>query len=216
MDTRNIIASRAAALLSDGDFVNLGIGIPTLCANYVPEGVRLLYHSENGIVGMGPAPDEAHRDKYIVDAGSSPASIVPGGWSCDLLWSFTLMRGGHLDKAIIGALQVDRFGNFASWEIPGRRTYGMGGAMDLAVGVKTLIVAMEHCQKDGTPKILDCCTYPLTGAGCVKYIITELCTFRCENGQLILTELEEGVSVETVIEKTGAPIVIPAAFEALR
>ena len=213
MDTRNIIARRAAALLCDGDFVNLGIGIPSLCSNYVPEGMHLLYHSENGIVGMGPHPDEAHRDKYIVDAGSDPVSIIPGGWSCDILWSFTLMRGGHLDKSIVGALQADRHGNFASWEIPGKRTYGMGGAMDLAIGVKTLILAMEHCRRDGSPKILDQCTYPLTAMGCVKYIVTELCTFRIENDQLILTELAPGVSVETVLAKTGTSVVIPATFE---
>ena len=213
MDTRNIIARRAAALLCDGDFVNLGIGIPSLCSNYVPEGIHLLYHSENGIVGMGPHPDEAHRDKYIVDAGSDPVSIIPGGWSCDILWSFTLMRGGHLDKSIVGALQADRHGNFASWEIPGKRTYGMGGAMDLAVGVKTLILAMEHCRRDGSPKILDQCTYPLTAMGCVKYLVTELCTFRNENDQLILTELAPGVSVETVLAKTGTSVVIPATFE---
>ncbi len=213
MDTRNLIASRAARLLSDGDFVNLGIGIPSLCADYVPEGVHLLYHSENGIVGMGPRPDEAHKDKYVVDAGSDPASIVPGGWSCDILWSFTLMRGGHLDKSIVGALQADRHGNFASWEIPGKRTYGMGGAMDLAVGVKTLILAMEHCQKDGSPKIVEQCTFPLTAAGCAKYIVTELCMFKIENEQLILIELAPDVSVETVLAKTGTSVVIPATFE---
>lgn len=206
MDIRNTIARRAAKLLGEGEFVNLGIGIPTLCANYIPEGTRVLFHSENGIVGMGPAPSPADEDPDIVDAGSSPASIVTGGFSCDLGMSFALMRGGHLDKAIIGALQVDRHGNFASWDIPGKRTYGMGGAMDLAVGAKTLVIAMEHTQRDGTPKILDMCEYPLTAAGRARYIVTELCTFLCENDVLTVIDIENGVTKQEIADRTGCGI----------
>lgn len=205
MDNREIIAQRAAKLLEDGDFVNLGIGIPTLCTAYLPEGADIIFHSENGIVGMGPRPDEEHIDPYIVDAGATAATIIPGGSSCDLAMSFAIMRGGHLNKSIVGALQVDVHGSFASWEIPGKRTYGMGGAMDLAVGAKVLIVAMEHCLKNGKSKILKECTYPLTGKGCVKYIVTELCTFACGKNGLTLIELAPGVTLQQVTDATEAP-----------
>jgi len=213
MEKKEHIAWRAAQFLKDGEFVNLGIGIPTLCANFVPEGVSVILHSENGIVGMGPRPDKEHEDNHIVDAGSNLSSILPGGFCCDLCTSFALMRGGHLDRSILGALQVDRHGSFASWKIPGKMTYGVGGAMDLAAGVRWLAVAMDHCTKDGSPKILDECTYPITAKNCLDYIITDLCVLRCEDDALVLEELAPGVALETVLSKTAAKIVVPDRFE---
>lgn len=206
MDVRNTIAKRAAALLHDGDLVNLGIGIPTLCTSYLPPDVSVMLHSENGIIGMTAVPQGQEPDRYIVDAGSSPAAIVPGGACFDIGLSFAIMRGGHLDRSIVGALQADVTGSFASWEIHGKRTYGMGGAMDLAVGAKELIVAMEHRTRRGEPRILERCTFPLTGRGCVKYIVTELCTLKCEAGKLFLVELAEGVSTVDVLNATAAPV----------
>ena len=206
MDVRNTIAKRAAALLRDGDLVNLGIGIPTLCTSYLPPDVRVMLHSENGIIGMAAVPQGQEPDKYTVDAGSSPAAVLPGGACFDIGLSFAIMRGGHLDRSIVVALQADVTGSFASWEIPGKRTYGMGGAMDLAVGAKELIVAMEHRTRGGAPRILEKCTFPLTGRECVKYIVTELCTFKCEAGRLYLPELADGVSTGDVLNATAAPV----------
>ena len=206
LDVRSIIAQRAAKLLADGDLVNLGIGIPTLCTKYLPPQVHITLHSENGIIGMMAIPKGQPVDKHVVDAGSAPVSVVPGGFCCDIGFSFAIMRGGHLDKSIIGALQVDVTGSFASWEIPGKRTYGMGGAMDLAVGAKELIVAMEHKAKNGAPRILEQCTFPLTGRNCVKYIVTEMCTLKCESGRLLLVDLAKGVSVADVLSSTAATI----------
>ena len=202
MDAKTIIAKRVALELKDGDLVNLGIGIPTLVADYVPAGMNVLFHSENGFIGLGLAAEAADPD--VVNAGAKPASVVPGGAMFDSVMSFAIVRGGHLDMTVLGALEVDRHGNLANWMIPGKMVPGMGGAMDLVTGAKKVIVAMEHTAKDQSPKILESCTLPLTGKQVVDMIVTNLAVFhRIETG-LILSELAPGVTVEQVKQATAA------------
>lgn len=209
MNGRELIATRAARFFKDGDLVNLGIGMPTMCANFLPEGVHIILHSENGFIGIGPTPSPEDWDKDVINAGGQPASIVPGGCCFDSAMSFGLTRGGHVDATVLGALEVDQEGNLANWIIPGKMVPGMGGGMDLVAGANLVVVAMEHCNKTGAPKILKKCTLPLTAAGEVDYVVTELCVLHKTDKGLVLEELAPGVTVEEVLSKTDADLIIP-------
>ena len=202
-DIKELIAKRTALELKDGDVVNLGIGLPTMIPSFLPEGVRVILHSENGIVGTGVVTEETKDPRYVTDAGGSPAIADIGGAYVDTLLSFGLARGGHVDVAILGALEVDQKGNLANWIIPGKKVPGMGGAMDLVVGAKKLIVAMEHTAK-GSIKILKECKLPYTAVGCVNMIITEMCVFNVTPDGLMLTELMDGYTLEDVRAATEA------------
>lgn len=202
VNPKQIIAARVAKELKDGDVVNLGIGLPTMVPNYLPEDINVILQSENGYIGLGPLEGEIDPD--LVNAGGQPAGIVKGGAFFDSLFSFELIRGGHVDVTVLGGLEVDAKGNLANWMIPGKMVPGMGGAMDLVTGAKKVIVAMEHTAKNGAPKILKQCRLPLTGKGVVDLIVTELAVFRVTEAGLVLEELQEGVDLETVLEKTEA------------
>lgn len=194
---RALIASRCAKFFKDGDFVNLGIGVPTMCVNYLPEGVDLWLNAEIGIVGCGPTPSWDDADPDLIDAGGSPTSIITGGSVVDHAMNFGMIRGGHIQATILGTLQVDQEGNIANWTIPGKLVPGMGGAMDLCAGIKKIIVATDHCEKSGRSKILKKCTLPLTGAKCVTDIVTERCYFQVTDKGLVLKELAPGFTVDT-------------------
>jgi acetate CoA/acetoacetate CoA-transferase beta subunit len=204
---REVIAKRVAQELKDGDVVNLGIGLPTLVANYIPEGMDITFQSENGFVGLGPAPEAGKEDKDISNAGGQPVTILPGGAFFDSATSFAIIRGGHVDATVLGALQVDEKGNLANWMIPGKMVPGMGGAMDLVVGAKKVIVAMEHTAK-GNPKILKECKLPLTAAGQVDLIITEMGVIEVTDKGLVLTELGPEATVEDVKAATEAELIV--------
>ena len=200
------IARRAAREFQDGDFVNLGIGLPTLIPAFLPPTVQVVVEAEDGIVGAGPRPDAAHADpRYVVDAGGQPATCPMGGAFIDSATSFGLIRGGHVDVTVLGALQVDAKGNLANWIIPGKMLPGMGGAMDLVVGAKRVIITMEHTQK-GEPKILPECTLPLTAVNCVDLIITEMGVIEVTPDGLLLTEVNPVFTVDQVIAATAAPL----------
>ena len=209
---REIIAKRVAKELKDGDVVNLGIGLPTLVANYIPEGVDIILQSENGFVGMGPAPEEGKEVKDLVNAGGLNVTLMPGAAFFDSATSFAIIRGGHVAATVLGALQVDQKGNLANWTIPGKLVPGMGGAMDLVSGAKKVIVAMEHTAK-GKPKILKECTLPLTAAGEVDLIITEMCVMEVKPEGLVLTEINPTFTVEEVKAATGADLIIPTELK---
>jgi len=200
MEPKQLIAKRVAQEFKDGDVANLGIGIPTMVTNYIPEGVSIILQAENGFLGAGPTPEVP--DKDIVNAGGQPTSILPGGMTFDSAFSFCLIRGGHLDATVLGAMEVDEAGNLANWWIPGKMMAGMGGAMDLVVGAKRVIVAMEHTAK-GKPKILKQCRLPLTAVGEVDLIVTEMAVFNYQPA-LTLIELAPGVTVDQVKEATEA------------
>ena len=202
MDAKNLIACRVAQELKDGDVVNLGIGLPTLVPNFLSPDVSITLQSENGFLGMGPLDGAPIPD--LVNAGGKPCGMVPGTVFFDSATSFAIIRGGHVDATVLGGLQVDQHGNLANWMVPGKLVPGMGGAMDLVTGAKHVIVAMEHATKDGGAKILKQCTLPLTAAGKVSAIITELAVFRFVDGRLVLTEIAPGVSIEEVRAKTEA------------
>jgi acetate CoA/acetoacetate CoA-transferase beta subunit len=204
---REVIVKRVAKELKDGDLVNLGIGLPTQVVNYIPAGVDVLLHSENGFVGLGPTPKPGNEDKDIVNAGAQPASHVAGAAYFDSAMSFTIIRGGHLDVTVLGALQVDQKGNLANWMIPGKMVPGMGGAMDLVVGAKRVIVAMEHTAK-GEAKILKQCNLPLTAAGEVDTIVTEMGVMKVTPQGLVLTEIAPETTVDEVISMTEAELII--------
>ncbi|NLY73088.1 MAG: CoA transferase subunit B [Tissierellia bacterium] len=204
---QDFIARRTAKELKDGDLVNLGIGLPTKVSNFVADDIQVLFQSENGFVGLGPAPDENNIDPYIVNAGGLPSSIIPGGAFFDSSMSFGIIRGGHLDATVLGALQVDAKGNIANYMIPGKMVPGMGGAMDLVSGAKKVIVAMEHTAK-GNHKILEECTLPLTAVGAVDLIITEMGVLEVTPEGLLLTEINPDYTVEEVQAATGAKLLI--------
>jgi acetate CoA/acetoacetate CoA-transferase beta subunit len=205
MDAQNVIARRIARELRSGMLVNLGIGIPTLVANYVPEGVSVFFQSENGLIGTGPIPEEGMTHPTLTDAGGQPVSALPGACTFDSAMSFALIRGGHLDITVLGGLQVDAQGRLANWMIPGKMVPGMGGAMDLVTGAKRVIVAMQHTAK-GKPKIVKQCTLPLTSARCVDLVVTEMAVIGFAGGRATLMETAPGVSVAQVLEATEAPL----------
>ena len=208
-DKRELIAARVAEFFEEGDLGNLGIGMPTLVANYIPHDKNIMLHSENGFIGLGPVPEPGKEDKDIVNAGGSPVTMVPGACCFDSAMSFALIRGGHVDISVLGALEVDEEGNIANWMVPGKLVPGMGGAMDLVVGARKVIVAMEHTTKDGAPKILKHCTLPLTAVHVVHYIVTELGVMKMTNEGIVLQELAPDVTVEEIQSKTEATLIIP-------
>ncbi|MCR5644938.1 MAG: 3-oxoacid CoA-transferase subunit B [Bacteroidales bacterium] len=206
-EMREVIAKRAAKELHDGDVVNLGIGIPTLIPNYLPEGVTVTLQTENGAMGMGPTPEAGQEDKNLINAGGGAITLLPGACTFDSATSFAIIRGGHVNVSFLGALQVDEKGNLANWIIPGKMAPGMGGAMDLVVGAKRVILTMEHTQK-GAPKILKECTLPLTAAGQVNMIITEMGVMDITPEGIVLKELHPEFTVEQVQAATEAKLII--------
>lgn len=202
------IAARVAQELKTGDLVNLGIGLPTLVPNFIPKEVEVIFQSENGLIGTGPSPKPGEEDKDLFNAGGAPVTVKPGAAFFDTSLSFAIIRGGHVDVSVLGALEVDQHGNLASWSIPGVFTPGIGGSMDLVVGARKVIVAMEHTTKQGEPKILEHCRLPLTAQGKVDLIITELAVFEVGKQGLVLTEIQDGVSLGEIQSKTAAPFQI--------
>jgi acetate CoA/acetoacetate CoA-transferase beta subunit len=209
MDAKILIARRVAQELKAGTLVNLGIGLPTLVANYGPDDVLVAFQSENGIVGMGPVPEEGMEEPTLTDAGGAFITALPGAASFDSAMSFGLIRGGHLDVTVLGGLQVDQRGLLANWMIPGKMVPGMGGAMDLVSGAKRVIIAMTHTAK-GAPKIVRECTLPLTSARPVDTVVTDLAVLKSSDQGLVLTEVAPGVSVNDVVQNTEAELIIPA------
>jgi len=206
---KEVIAKRVAMELHDGDIVNLGIGIPTLVANYLPSGVEIFLQSENGILGMGPAPRPGFEHPQLINAGGMPVTFLPGAAAFDSAMSFGLIRGGHVDATVLGALQVDEEGHLANWMIPGKLVPGMGGAMDLVTGAKKVIVAMQHVNKNGTSKIVKKCSLPLTSIRRVNLIVTDMAVIEVTENGLILKEVAPETTVEEVIKATEAKLVIP-------
>lgn len=209
VDSRNIIVKRVARFFKEGDVVNLGIGMPTLVANHIPEGSNIMLQSENGFIGVGPSPAAGEEDKDLVNAGGAPVTIVPGGSCFDSSMSFAIIRGGHVAATVLGALEVDELGNLANWMVPGKMVPGMGGAMDLVAGARLVIIAMEHTTKNGEPKILKKCTLPLTAVNVVDYIVTELGMMEVTKDGIVLRELVPGVTVEEIQSKTESQLIIP-------
>jgi len=204
------IAKRIAQELKDGWYVNLGIGIPTLVANYVPEGMNVEFQSENGVLGMGPFPFEGEEDADLINAGKQTITVNPGAAFFDSATSFAMIRGQHVQLTVLGAMEVSQNGDIANWKIPGKMVKGMGGAMDLVASAENIIVAMMHSNKAGESKMLPACTLPLTGVGCVKKVVTELAVLQIKDGAFHLLERAPGVSVEEIIAKTAGKLIVPA------
>jgi acetate CoA/acetoacetate CoA-transferase beta subunit len=208
MDPQTIIAKRIARELRDGMLVNLGIGIPTMVANFVPEDIHVFFQSENGLIGTGAPPEEGMHHRLLTDAGGKPVTALPGAATFDSAMSFGLIRGGHLDMTVLGGLQVDAAGHLANWMIPGKMVPGMGGAMDLVTGAKRVIVAMQHTAK-GKPKIVRQCSLPLTSERAVDLVVTELAVIGFPGGRATLMETAPGISVKQVLEATEAELAVP-------
>lgn len=209
------IAKRIAQELQDGYYVNLGIGIPTLVANYVPKDISVAFHSENGLLGMGPFPTEGNQDPDLINAGKQTITTLPGASFFDSATSFDMIRGQHIDLTVLGAMQVSQNGDIANWKIPGKLVKGMGGAMDLVASAKKIIVAMMHTSKNGDSKLLDKCTLPLTGVGCVQKVVTNLGVYEIFNNSFIMTEIAQNVTLEMVRKSTVGNIVFSNSLKSL-
>ncbi|WP_114789185.1 CoA transferase subunit B [Niabella yanshanensis] len=214
--TKEQIAQRIARELQDGYYVNLGIGIPTLVANYIPEGIEVVLQSENGMLGMGAFPEKGHADPDLINAGKQTVTLQPGGVFFDSATSFAMIRGGHVDLTVLGAFEVTDTGDIASWKIPGKMVKGMGGAMDLVAAAKNIIVAMQHTSKDGQSKLLKTCTLPLTGVACVKKVVTDLAVLDITEEGFVLLERAPGVSVEAIQKATEGRLVIKGDIPQMR
>lgn len=214
--TKDQIAQRIAQELQDGWYVNLGIGIPTLVANYIPKGIEVTLQSENGLLGMGPFPTEAQVDADLINAGKQTVTMLPGSSLFSSAESFAMIRGGHVQLTVLGAMEVDQNGDIASWKIPGKLVKGMGGAMDLVAGADNIIVAMMHTNKAGESKLLKECTLPLTGKNCIKRVITDLGLFEIKDGSFVLREIAPNVSNEQVKQSTEGNLIIPDDYETMQ